>query len=190
MANFSIITLKSIEFDNVKINEVQGNKTSVVTKGKIEVCYSPEYDRFVLRLNNFKYALSKKIPVTAMFAPRSFRAYTFPTTNGHYILKMKTIQTPELIQNFETVITNYGKLLYKPEQETELKNQAKGEGSYPFNVVLNSKTKSTVEAKIYNPNEFCIKTIQELKSPGNEVIDFPKSAVIIYFKCFEYSNSN
>jgi len=193
-ANFSVQTLKSLEIEGVKINEIQGSKSTFVTKGNLEICYSPEYDRFVLRLNNFKYALSKNIPVTALFAPRSFRAYTFPTTNGHYIVKLKSMTYPALLQNFETILSTYGQLSYKPGQETELLNQAKGQGDYPINFVWYYSIKFPSKIKMNKcessekndkneknekvediPEEHRVKTLDTLRKNGTEVIEFNKN---------------
>jgi len=131
-ATFSVRTLKALGIDNIKINEVQGNNRSNITRGQLEVCYSPEYDRFLLSLNSFKYMLSPNFPVIAFLAPNAYRSYIFPTVNGFYILKMKSVQTPPIIQNFETILANYTQFSYKTGQEVELDNQAKGKGDYPM----------------------------------------------------------
>jgi len=127
MTTANVITFKSLEMDDVKINEIQGNKQSNITRGKLEVCYSPEFDRFVLRVNSFKYALSPYLPTIAYISPNAFRSYLIPTYNGYYTLRMKSMQPPSVIQNFETILSHYTQFSYKAGQETELSLQAQGQ---------------------------------------------------------------
>jgi hypothetical protein len=125
--------LKSLEVDDVKIYEARDGKVSVLTRGKLEIFYIAEYDRFMLRVNSFKYVLSIYLPIMAsIFEDRAFRSYVLPNIGGHYIMKLKKIPPPPVIQNLETIFFNYSQLYYKSGQEQQLEAQAKHEGNYPM----------------------------------------------------------
>jgi len=128
---FSVRTLKCLKIDNVKLFELEGDQKSNLTRGSLIVCYSPEFDRFVFCLNSFRYALSITLPTMAFLSPKNgYRSYILPKINGHYIVKLKTITPPAVLQNLETILSNYSQFSYNSGQETELENQAKRQ-EYP-----------------------------------------------------------
>jgi len=134
--NNQIRGIKILEVENVKVYEVRTGKAEPtnLTRGKLLVFYFPEYDRFVLNLNSFEYALSPYLPVLAsLTVDRGFRSYILPNIGGHYILKLKTTPIPAVIKNFETVLANYSQFSYESGQEKALQDQANRKGDYNMN---------------------------------------------------------
>jgi len=136
--NDQVPAIKCLEIDNVKIYDAKGEKVSLLTKGKLEVLYLAEYDRFVLRLHNFKYTLSTHLPVMAsLFEEEAFRSYVVPNMNGHYIVKLKSVPTPATVRNFETVLSHFCQFSYQQSHEHDLENQAhrKGENQMAYEAI-------------------------------------------------------
>jgi len=128
--------IKILEVDNVKVYEVYNNQSEPtnLTRGKLLVFYFPEYDRFVLSLNSFEYALSPYLPTLAsLTVDRGFRSYILPNVGGHYVLKLKTTPIPAVIKNFETILANYSQFSYEQGHEKELSDQANRKGDYNMN---------------------------------------------------------
>jgi len=202
----TVRTLEALELNDVKIYEARNNTQTNLTRGKLEVLYSQEFDRFILRVNSFKYVLSRYFPILSFLDENAFRSYILPGANGgFYILRMKTSLPSALIQNFETILGNYSFFSYKFGQEMDLSNQAKGIGNVNANIV-SSKKKTTSKmpggefvkqniikaadliskgfsSKTTNANATQVKSIQELKNASfqeTEVVDFTRTEVTFY----------
>ena len=131
MSDQQVLALKSLEIQDVKIYEAKSDKLSVLTKGNLEMLYLPEFNRFVLRVNGFKYILSTHLSVLASLSEEgAFRSYVLPNVGGHYILKLKTDPTAIVLRNLETIFTNYSQFSYQQNHEHDLENQAHRRGNY------------------------------------------------------------
>lgn len=131
MSDQQVLALKSLEIQDVKIYEARSDKLSVLTKGNLEMLYLPEFNRFILRVNSFKYILSTHLSVLASLSEEgSFRSYVLPNVGGHYILKLKTAPTAIVLRNLETIFTNYSQFSYQQNHEHDLENQAHRRGDY------------------------------------------------------------
>ena len=117
--NEKIVAVKSLELSDVKIYEARPNKASFFTKGKLEVMYVSDLDRFILRLNNFKYILSPLLPILASASKEeSARSYVLPNMSGNYIIRLRMDSNPVLIKNLETIFTDYSEFRYDPDYES------------------------------------------------------------------------
>jgi len=116
--------IKALEVHDVKIYEVKDQKLSVKTRGKLELLYLPEYDRFLLNLNSFRYILSPNIFIMAsVYEKRAYRSYFLPGVKSHYILKLKTPPTAAVLGNLETIFVSYSHLTYKSDEQKQLEDQ-------------------------------------------------------------------
>jgi len=132
MSDQQVRAVKSLEVDDVKIYEARGEKLSILAKGKLEILYIPELDRFILRLNNFKYILSLHLPIMASLSGEgSYRSYVLPNVGGHYIVKLKSAPAAAIFRNMETVFSSYSQFSYQQNHEHDLENQAHRRGDYP-----------------------------------------------------------
>lgn len=131
MSDQQVQALKSLEIQDVKIYETKGDKPTVLAKGNLEVLYLPEFNRFVLRVNSFKYILSTHLSVLASLTEEgTFRSYVLPNVGGHFILKLKTAPTAIVLRNLETIFAHYSQFSYQQNHEHDLENQAHRRGDY------------------------------------------------------------
>jgi len=92
-------------FDNCEVRKFKGNSTSWASAGPLKVLYFKDYMRFVLELNDWKYPLLRRLPVTTAGQGQQ-RSYTFPALNGFsYELRLSNVSGAGL-QNFETILSN------------------------------------------------------------------------------------
>jgi len=227
MSDQQVLALKSLEIEDVKIYEARSDKLSVLTKGNLEVLYLPEFNRFILRVNSFKYILSTHLSVLASLTEEgSFRSYVLPNVGGHYILKLKTAPTAIVLRNLETIFTNYSQFSYQQNHEHDLENQAHRRGDYALtfegdyvlqDTKAHDQSETVAKASKYikiggdilkqnilkaanyvgknlshskdtphisqGPNQFTIRTIEELKSVENNCsLELPRYEVIALIK--------
>jgi len=111
-----VIGLEVLSFDSVELTKNKVGKNTFMEVGTLRVVYFQEFDRFLLDLGDWEYALLKRIPVTCSSrTDKESRTYTFPTYSGYYVLKISKIIHPEALQNFETILSNASKFSYLEE---------------------------------------------------------------------------
>jgi len=75
--------------------------------GNLSLLYFKDYSRFVLHLNDWRYPLMRRLPVTFDSTQGNFRIFEFPALNGFtYRLKIIGGETSALT-NFQTVLESY-----------------------------------------------------------------------------------
>lgn len=178
MSEQQVRAVKSLEVDDVKIYEARGEKLSVLAKGKLEILYLPEFDRFVLRLNSFKYILSSHSPIMASLSGEgTCRSYVLPNIGGHYIMKLKSSPTAAVIRNMETIFSSYSQFSYQQNHEHDLENQAHRRGDYP---VIFDHQEVALDNQSLNQPEAAAKANNYIKI-GGEILkqNFRKAATYI-----------
>ena len=107
-----------LSIQNVELYQTQSKKTSLMTKGTLNVLFLPSHNCFLLQVNNFNYHLSKELPFVAHLDPNpsAYSSYFFPNVEGYYIIKIIDVKTPESISSFETILSNHCTLTYHQEQ--------------------------------------------------------------------------
>ena len=172
--NTFIRGIKILDVENVKIYQVPNNSSQLsnLTRGKLFIYYFPEYDRYILRLNSFQYALSPYLPILATLnVEHGFRSYILPNIGGHYVLKLKTTPIPAVIKNLETILANYSQFSYQQGQEKALEDQANRRGDYNmnFDTVYDGKhTHPELETRKPQPDNF-VKAENAVKLSGEFV---------------------
>jgi len=112
--------IEILSFDEVELTRTEAATTSFVDVGTLTVFFFQEYNRFVLYLNGWGYALLKRLPVYASNkGDIKSRYYSFPVFNGFYNLKFNN-STPEALQNFETILSFNSKFIFKGEDKPAL----------------------------------------------------------------------
>jgi len=108
--------LEVLKFDGVELLKKKGNQTKFSSVGTLHVFYFAAYDRFLLYLNDWAYALLKRLPVVRYVktSTNSF-FYVFPSYNGSYIIKVTKCPYREALQNFETILANNSQFSYQGE---------------------------------------------------------------------------
>lgn len=108
--------LEVLKFDGVELLKKKGNQTKFSSVGTLHVFYFAAYDRFLLYLNDWAYALLKRLPVvrSVKTSTNSF-FYIFPSYNGSHIIKITKCPYREALQNFETILANNSQFSYQGE---------------------------------------------------------------------------
>jgi hypothetical protein len=104
-------------FQDAELQKIKGNDTSYATTGTLSVLYFKEYDRFILALNDWKYPLLRRIPISASdkmnLCPRS---YMLPAPNGFFFnLTLQNIGNQEALFNFESILSEDSNFSFKGE---------------------------------------------------------------------------
>jgi len=117
-SNEQIKGYEVLSFEGVELTQVKGENKSFLDVGTLFVLYFQESVRFVLSLNDWTYCLLKRLSVTSSSRTnKQIRSYTFPGTEGFYILTLTKIPHFEALQNFETILSSSTNFSYQVEKE-------------------------------------------------------------------------
>jgi len=73
--------------------------------GPLSVLYFKDYHRFVLHLNDWRYPLMRRLPVTSEKGEGNSRVYEFPALNGFfYRLRFNNAYHSSSLSNFESIL--------------------------------------------------------------------------------------
>jgi len=151
-------------FENAEIEKVKGNQSSFGSFGPLSVLYFPSYHRFVLRINDWKYPLMRRLPIiSSSRTDLNSRTYMLPAGNGSFFnLKLDGATNLNSLTNFETILGNFSNFSYK------------GEDISPF-----KKVESSPDDKLarYPKQETGITTMisETLKSAGEKIMSTAKT---------------
>jgi len=102
--------IKGVEilyFRNAQLERNVGGSSGFASMGPLQVVYFPQYDRFVLSLNSWKYPLLKRIPVVGSSASHGLPVtYTLPTINGYFSLIITRVEHMESLANLEAIFAD------------------------------------------------------------------------------------
>lgn len=101
-------TVKGLEvlfIEDVEIMKIKGTVGYFAAGGNLSVLYFREYNRFVLKVNDWVYPLMKRIPVFAESGTIS-RIYLLPTLNGFTYRLIITNPTTPAFENLEVILNN------------------------------------------------------------------------------------
>jgi len=106
-------TVKGIEvlfFEEAEVQKCKGDATSFAAIGPLSVLYFKDYDRFVIQLNDWKYPLLRRLPITTS----SDRCYNLPGLHGfEFKLKINSMPSQDALKNFETILMNNSRFAMK-----------------------------------------------------------------------------
>jgi hypothetical protein len=169
--------------------QVKDGHATLKTKGALEVLYSTVLDMFIIRVNDFKFALDKPLQIIGMFDEKdNCLLYMLPTFDGFFTLKVFNAHLGPLITNFETILKNCCHFIRKSGLEQKLGEkqsflQKAGEVikegfiAADFNLL---ESHSKMQENESHPNHRIVRTFSELKdvdSQGTPVIDIPLNEV-------------
>jgi len=104
-------------FPDAELEKTDGNFSSFAAAGPLSVLYFKDYDRFVLRLDGWKYPLMQRLPFLGLDKNGvNSRSYSFPAANGYYYnLTINSNGSDEALGNFETILQLATKFSWKGE---------------------------------------------------------------------------
>lgn len=108
--------IEVLSFPSAELQKHKVGENKFLGVGVLSVLYFPDYQRFILYLNEWTYCLLKRLPVIATSQSyKAARSYILPAYNGYYILKLPKIEHPEAVENLETIFKNTSKFSYEGE---------------------------------------------------------------------------
>lgn len=124
LSHEKLLGIEVLSFDHVELTKSVTGKNSFMGVDTLRVVYYPEYDRFLLFLKDWEYALLKRLPVTSSSrTDMKSRIFTFPTYGGFYTAKFTKFPYPEALQNFETILAHASRFSYVSEDLPVLQNE-------------------------------------------------------------------
>jgi len=117
--------IEILSFRGAEVERTFSAQTSFVAAGTLQVIYFEAYNRFILCLNDWKYALLRRMPVissdTRLQGPIS---YTLPTCDGFYTLRLIGVENLASLKNFETILANCSKFSYRENVNNSFKGNS------------------------------------------------------------------
>jgi hypothetical protein len=103
-----------LKINNVELYKTHKDLSTLLTKGTLNVLYSPDYKWFILKINDFTYGLAKNLPVLASSQEKgAARAYVLVSMDGYYVIKILTPPPQEDLNCFENILQYETKFAYK-----------------------------------------------------------------------------
>ena len=177
--------LELLSFEAAELYKIQGQTTTFLDQGTLNVMYFDEQIRFLLSLNYWDYALVNRLPVIAL---NDSHSYAFPASDGYFILKLTKIPSLAAVANFETILKYATRFHHEDEEVPDLISYQESIGNFePTNLdsqklsamSLIKKGIVKVTDKVYrtftkshkeNPNMTQVKDIDSLKDTSPEFL--------------------
>jgi len=94
-------------FDDVELTKTKSGSDSFAAVGTLSVLYFKEFNRFILHLNDWRYPLMRRIPITSEGSESGSFTLSLPALNGFsYTLRFPTITNSAAFSNFQTILSN------------------------------------------------------------------------------------
>jgi len=94
-------------FEDAEIEKTKGGNSSFASSGPLSVLYFKDYSRFMLHLNDWKYPLMRRLPVSSQGGDGNSRIFEFPALNGFtYRLKINNVANNAGLSNLESILDN------------------------------------------------------------------------------------
>jgi hypothetical protein len=105
-------------FEDAQVEKIKGNHSSFAATGSLSVLYFSDYNRFVLQLNDWRYPLLRRLPITALDKGELYsRTYLLPTLHGFtFVLRIERFPNIQALSNFETILVHNSQFSYHGEQ--------------------------------------------------------------------------
>lgn len=116
-----VMGIEVLYFEEAQLRKVKGDKASFAAIGPLSVLYFKDYQRFVLHLNDWRYPLMRRLPITASSKDAlGFRSYSLPTLNGYtFELRISSSVDDSSIENFETILGHCSNFSLNPRGKIE-----------------------------------------------------------------------
>jgi len=108
-------TIKGIEvlfFEEAEVTKMRSGQPSFATYGPMSVLYFPQYNRFVLQINDWRYPLLRRLSVNSA----GNGSYTLPGPNGSSF-DLKITQPGQALGNLDALLEGTRKLEASPEDK-------------------------------------------------------------------------
>lgn len=105
-------------FDNAELTKFKGDKNSYATFGGLSVLYFKDFKRFVLQLNDWRYPLFRRIPISKE-GTQSNPTYILPGSgDSSFRLSLSDLPNTEGLANFEAILNHNSNFSSSGEENT------------------------------------------------------------------------
>jgi len=131
-------------FERAEVDKIKGSTTSFASAGSLSILYFREYGRYILQINDWRYPLLRRLPISAEKNEMGGRSYLMPALNGFFFRLKIEGGSNEGLSNFETILSNNSNFSMKG-QETAFK---KLEASPDDKLMRNAKKETSFATKV------------------------------------------
>ena len=184
--------LQSLLIKDTELWQMKDNYTSCRVCGPLQVLYSHKLDLFILKLNEFSWALEKNLQIIGTFSEKeNWHSYMIPNPSGFFMIKVISPDSEALIKNFETILSNTVHFLKKGGLEQRLGSYQQHEEKHSgfFDKAINAISETfkpfIPKHKETHANQLIPRTFEQLKdldSHSVPVIDIPEYKVKLHIK--------
>lgn len=137
--------VESLYFEDAQILKFKHDRISYASAGPLSVLYFKEYDRFVLKLNDWKFPLIKRLPILGMDHNKTgLKTYILPAANGFLYKLTIDHSTPQAMLNFESILRSNSCFAIRGEEAPFRKI-----GDSPNDKLTRKKSKETGPIEIF-----------------------------------------
>jgi len=105
-SNSMIKGIEVLFFEEAEIQKMRGNKPIFAAMGPLSVLYFKDYNRFVLRLNDWRYPLMRRLNISG-----GGTSFCLPgTNNATFNLRIMGKPSQDTLKNFETILMNNSRM--------------------------------------------------------------------------------
>jgi len=187
MQSQNITFLQVLIIEDSELWQMKDNHTSCRARGSLQVLYSRKLDLFILKLNEFSWALEKNLQIIGTYSEKeNWHSYMIPDPNGFFMIKIVTKESEPLVKNFETILSNTVQFLRKGGLEQRLgsyqhqQEKSKGIIDKAMNTISQTFTSIIPHHKETHSNQLIVRSFEQLKDVDSHsvpVVDVPEYKV-------------
>jgi len=176
--------LQSLVIKDCELWQSKDGHSTCRTRGNLQVLYSHKLDLFIMKLNDFEWALEKTLHVIGTFSEKEgWNTYILPNEHGLCHLKIISHDTP-VIRNFETILSNTVNFSLRTNIEHGITSQLLHEEKHNAFTDGLKKTWQAISRPFTHhedhPNQILLRNFEELKDLDSHsviVFDIPVTEV-------------
>ena len=111
--------IQLLNLDDAEVYETHHGQARLIAKGPLSLIYEKKHKWILLKIADFNYGLSKKIPLLCSLRERgAFRAYVVPSKNDFYVIKIVNVWTISELLKLDEILKENTQFAYKDDFDT------------------------------------------------------------------------
>lgn len=127
-----------LEIPECELYEIKHPEQKLLQKGSLQVFELQEMKLYFLVINDFKYTLSKEIPIMTTDMPLDQRLYVLPNVGSYYGIRFAPRKDYEMLELFEGILNEEANLI-SPEAETITVDRSEEKEEKPLMAAKNER---------------------------------------------------
>jgi hypothetical protein len=145
----SVVAIPIINIDEAEIYQVNGSKQKKIEKGFLQVLHIASMNCFLVQVGNFRYSLSKEIPILASSKyPNCIRSYVFPNIEGYYVIRIISVSDLQIISGLEQIFLNHADFAEEREDDAVEQEKSSRNNEVKEPAKEEKKTKTEIASNI------------------------------------------